>query len=217
MTDIKPFSIPEPPGPLRRGAPWPTMDPHLVDQDPPDGEEDVDRLELFESRLVDEELRPDEAERARQVALEDGRVREFLGGERITDFGAALIKAKAEDELDLLRYHFFSCDTFRTVQVVFDRAKLEILEVTSPNGQPAPLAEEVEHAVSLAAAALAVDRGFVGQAIFVTRDDPADPLFRHRLADVRFGKPYERRPRLRALVDLCEERVLDKGEFRRAG
>jgi hypothetical protein len=216
MTDENQFPLPKPPGLLGRGAPWPTADPPLVDQDPPDGREDIERLEPFESTPLEDELTREEGDRARQIALEEPRVRELLGGDRVTDFGAALVKGKDEGQPDLLRYQFFSCDTLRSVQIVFGRSTLAVLEVTSAEGQPAPLPEEVDRAISLAAAELAVDRGLIGQAIFITREDPNDPLFRHRLADVRFGKPEERRPRLRALVDLCDERVVDSGEFRGA-
>lgn len=216
MTDVNRFPLPKPPGSLGRGAPWPIWDPPLVDQDPPDGRQDIEMMVPFQSTPLEDELTQDEADRVRQVALEEPRVRELLGGRRVTDFGAALVKAKRDAEPDLVRYQFFSCDTLRSVQIVFERSNLAVVEVISGEGQPAPLPEEVDRAVSLAAAELGVDRGLVGQAIFITREDPNDPLFRHRLADVRFGKADERRPRFRALVDLCDERVLDSGEFRGA-
>jgi hypothetical protein len=208
------FQIPEPPELPRRGAPWPTTTPPLVDQDPPDWQEDVDQWEPFSSDPVDIVISPDESDQARQTALDDDRVREILGDGPVIDSGASAVEGKSDDEPALLRYRLFSCGTLRAVDVLLDRATMAVLEVTSPDGQPAPLPDEIDRAVALAAAQLGIDPAdLVGQAIFVTREDPGDPLFRHRLADVRFGRPDERRPRLRALVDICDESVLDAGEM----
>jgi hypothetical protein len=215
MTDVTPFPLPEPPDSPLRGAPWPRTEPPLVDQDPPDWEEAVDQWEPFASDPIDPDLPQDDVDRARDAALNDGRVREVIGDGRITDFGASGIGDKGDGEPELLRYLLFSCDTLRSADVVLDRATMAVLEVTSPEGQPAPLPEEITLAVTLAANELGVvpDAALVGRAIFVTREDPNDPLFRHRLADVRFGRPEERRPLLRALVDVCDERVLESGNL----
>jgi hypothetical protein len=218
MTDASRSALPEPPAPILRGSPRPIYDPPLVDQDPSEEREDVEQLEILGTTPLEEELTRDEADRAGQVALDDGRVRELLGGARVTDFGGSLVRAKTDLEPDLIRYQFFSCETLRTVGVVMDRATLDVLEVNQMEGQPAALPNEIDRAVSLAAAELGVDAtsGLVGRAIFVTRYNPADPLFGHRLADVRFGRPEERRPQMRALVDVCEERVISAGAFGRA-
>lgn len=217
MAQANGFALPKPPENPRRGSPRPITDPVLVDQDPPDDTEDVERFETFESIALDELLTEGENARALEAALDDGRVRELMGGSRPSDVAAGLVLAKAPGEAELLRFRFFSCETLRSVDVILERASLQVLAVDPVEGQPAPTIEELERAVSLAAAALRVgeESGLVGRAIFVTRADPADMLFRHRLADVRFGKADERRPLLRALVDVCDGRVIDAGDFER--
>jgi hypothetical protein len=215
MAEASRFTIPDPPGPLTRGSPWPTYDPRLVDQDPPDAREDIEQLEVLTSSPLDEELTPEELDRAGLASRSDPRLLELIGDARARDFGGSLTSAKAGGEPDLIRFQFFSCETLRSAEVVLDRATLDVLEVRQMEGQPAPLPDEIDRAVAVATAELRVDpaSGLVGRAIFVTRENPSDPAFGHRLADVRFGRPEERRPRLRALVDLCEERVISAGEF----
>jgi hypothetical protein len=217
MPEQSQFALPSPPEMLSRGSPHPTYEPALVDQEPPGEREDVEDFEIFSSTPLEEELTRDEASRAREAALGHGRVRELIGEPAPTDFGGSLVKAKSAAEPDLIRYSFFSCDTHRSAEVLLDRNSLDVLEVTAIDGQPAPMPEEVDRAVALAAAELGIDAAseLVGRAIFVTRDDAADPLSGHRLADVRFGRPDERRPRVFALVDVCEDRVITTGELRR--
>jgi hypothetical protein len=193
------------------------MDPPLIDQDPARDDEDVAGLEVLTSDALDDEVAADESDRALAAALDDGRVSELVGRGRVINDGVALSKAKDTSEPDLLHYRLFSCETLRSVDVLIERAGLQVVDVVQSEGQPGPTAEELDRAVALAAAELGVDEtsGLVGRAIFMTREDPGDPLFRHRLADCRFGKPDSRRPTLRALVDVCEERVISSGAFGR--
>jgi hypothetical protein len=205
-------AIPEPPELEWRGAPYPVAEPPLVDQEPPDWSEEIEDLTVVASAPVEHnpDPTPDEQEHAVGVSLEDKRVRELTGGERPGLIAVSAIEGKDQSEPPLLRCSFFSCETLQGVEVVLDRASMAVIEVTKSQVQPPLTPQEVDLAVDLGADALGITLApdLVGRAISVTPEQPTDPHFRHRLADVRYGRPDERRAQFRALVDICERSVI---------
>ena len=207
--------LPQPPKLEWRGAPYPVTEPPLVDQDPPDWDEAIEDVTVFVSDPYDGDPDPtqQEVDDAVDVSLRDDRVREVIGVERPTSILVSAIEARDREEPPLLRCSLFSCSALRSVDVVLIRGEMTVIEVTESHVQPPPTPEEIYLAVDLGSRALGIEldanANLVGHAIVVTRVDPSDPHFACRLADVRYGDPAMRLPRFRALVDLCDQTVLD--------
>lgn len=157
-----------------------------------------------------------EAIRERVFAHE--RVQRLQEG-RFVEIGAALRGKPEADERRTVVHVVWDHAARAAVQTTLDADTLEILDVTESTDQPAPTSEEIEQAVAMAARSERLPReveGLVGLALLISPIDPEDPLFGHRVFDVRFFSPDERLPRAAALVDLTDERVLRVGDPRAA-
>jgi len=145
------------------------------------------------------------------------RLRRMRGG-RFTEIGAGLRGKREADERLTVLHVVWDHEARVSIETTLDAETLEILDVVESTDQPAPTQEEIDRAVAIATADQRLAReaegadGLVGMALLVSPVDPQDPLFGHRILDVRFICPEERLPRASALVDLTDETVLRVGD-----
>ncbi|HEX6384615.1 MAG TPA: hypothetical protein VF177_08100 [Anaerolineae bacterium] len=197
---------------------WPIIEPPFRDQRPPYVQEAEEWEPVESSPIADDErmvLTDEMQRRVREVVLRHERLQKLLADRRYFPIGATLRTSKDPDAGSVLLFVLYDYDENQTIEVAMDRDSLEVTDVTTASYQPAPVQEELDHAIDLArqdeklAGRLTDD--LVGMALLVTIDDPEDPLYNHRLFDVRFGRPDERLPRYEALVDLSTETVVHSG------
>lgn len=175
-----------------------------------------DEMEPFTGDTVDDPLagRLDEI-RERVFAHE--RLRRMRRG-RFTEIGAGLRGKREADERLTVLHVVWDHDAHVSIETTLDAETLEVLDVLESTDQPAPTQEEIDRAVEIATADERLardtqqDDGLVGMALLASPVDPQDPLFGHRIFDVRMVCPEERLPRASALVDLTDETVLRVGD-----
>ncbi|MDQ3443272.1 MAG: hypothetical protein M3490_06660 [Chloroflexota bacterium] len=209
------FEIPPPERLEPRPEFPPITNPPLVDQEPVDWPE-PEGFDFVGSDLLDELVSQNDIEGARKIVFCDPRVNDVLGGGSRIGNDPSIIEPKEPDESHLLVFHLYSCDSSNSIEVTFDAGTMDIVGVEMASVQPPLTRDELDTAIDLARQELGLNFGLdlVGRAMGITVDDPSEPLFGRRLADVRIGNPENRLPRHYAMVDLCEGRVLDAGDVR---
>ena len=211
--------LPPPPRQLPHAEAWPVIEPPFRNQRPPWTQE-IEEWEPFRSGSLAENpglLTDDLTARIREAALYHEAVRRVLDGKRHVSIGASLRQDKEDGNAPVALFVIYVYDDDDTIEVLLDGTSLDLIKVATAKYQPAPVQEEIDRAIRLAAVhqslAGRVGEDLEGSAILITRADPRDPLFGHRLLDVRFGCPDERLPRYAALVDLTTEAVVRSGEI----
>lgn len=193
------------------GEPLAIIEPPL--RDLPFAEEDVDEWRPFESDPPEYQLTPELIRRAQVLVLTDDRVRERLGHSRYMLTGTSLRTVKGAPGVVVVTGYNYTEN--RAIEIYLDQEVQRVDEIIDVDYQPAPHREEVEYAVALARGddrlreRLSVD--LEGTAILVSPVNPEDKYYFHRMFDVRFGRPDERLPLYRALVDLSSETVIEAG------
>lgn len=188
------------------------------DQPAPEPEVQYNEWERIDSTPIEDEpvLTDELARAAKSVATSNQRASELLG-DRYVAIGTSLRQKRREDDEPTLVFVAYDYDDDRTVEVVIelDGDDLSVVDVETANYQPAPVAEELDRAIELAAEDEWLDerlsRELEGSAILVTPEVEDEPHGGHRLFDVRFGRPNERLPEYRALVDLSAGTVVETG------
>jgi hypothetical protein len=216
--------LPPPPRLLPLGELRPIVEPAFRDQAPPQTKEEVEEWERFPSSPVEHMLTDELAQHAEAVALASPDVKRLLAGKRYIPIGATLMdegdekpEGEARAQAGTLIFMIYNYTDNVPVQVILDRDARGVRSVAEQVMGPACPAppREIETAIALAREdqrlAERLTEDMEGTAIMVTVEDPAHPLYRHRLLDVRFGYPDERLPRHMALVDLSTERVVRAG------
>jgi hypothetical protein len=197
---VRRVHMPQPPLEPLRGMPeWPG--PRL-DSEP----------ELFEAEPAQDF--GDLLALAEEIARADARVGEHLAGRRHAWLGASRLdaaKGKRGASVVVVIYDY-ERNVAVEVSLGGEGERLEVTGVEEVGYHPAPSDEEVERAIELARG----DRRVAGHlsedleatAILVSDVEQGDRHHGHRRIDVGFGRPDERLPSVRALVDLGAERVL---------
>jgi hypothetical protein len=152
---------------------------------------------------------------ARAIALRDARVSRRLESIPHAFMGGALYSSKDPKAASHIQLVFYDYKSNVAVEVHVDPHKKAVERVIEGQFQPAPTKEELKKAIDLAAKdrriadPIAKD-GLEGRAIQVTPPKGHAHAGR-RLFDVRFGEPNARLPRLKAMVDIGAEAVLEAG------
>ena len=151
--------------------------------------------------------------RALETAREDDRVLEHLGGHRHEWLGASVGEDKESERRSALVVVFdYERNVAVEVRLEDGDGGLRVESVDDAAYHPAPSDEEVRRATELArgdrrvAAQLSDD--LESTAILVSDVEQGDRHHGARRIEIGFGRADERLPRIRALVDLTEERVL---------
>jgi VCPO second helical-bundle domain len=215
--------LPPPPRMLPYGELRPVIEPAFRDQEPPRTQEEVEEWEPFPSGPLEHVLTDELAQRAEQVALASPEVRRLLAEKRYIAIGASLMdegdekpEGEARAQAGTLIFMIYNYTDNMAIQVTLDRNAQSVIRAVERFPDPCPpRSVEIDQAVTLARQdhrlAEHLTEDMEGTAIMVTMADPAHPLYRHRLFDVRFGYSDERLPRQMALVDLSDERVVRAG------
>ncbi|MFL5909596.1 MAG: hypothetical protein ACJ768_03355 [Gaiellaceae bacterium] len=151
--------------------------------------------------------------RALETAREDDRVLEHLSERRHAWLGAGVLENK-EGEGRSVVVVIFDYERNVAVEVGLEEADggLRVVSVDDVAYHPAPSDEEIRRATEMARG----DRRVVAQlsdelestAILVSDVEQGDRHHGARRIEIGFGRADERLPRIRALVDLTEERVV---------
>jgi hypothetical protein len=176
-----------------------------------------DEVEAFESDRTS--LGPSEQliAAASDVALADERLRQRLEGHRHRTLGVSLRDSGKEDEAEAVVLVIWDYDgrVSLEVEMTGSEAELRVTDIRADDQQPAPSDEEIALAISIARADERVlrelEEDFESMAILASSVEPGDRHYGERRLDVGFGPSDERMPRVRALVDLGQERVLAVG------
>jgi hypothetical protein len=175
-----------------------------------------DEIEPFASEPVRDPL-AERLDEIRERAFAHERLRRLRGG-RFTEIGAALRGKREADEPLTVLHVVWDHEARVSIETTLDAETLEVVDVVESTEQPAPTQDEIDRAVAIATADERLAReagersGLVGMALLVSPVDPQDPLFGHRVLDVRFVYPEERLPRASAVVDLTDEVVVRVGD-----
>ncbi|MFI9719447.1 hypothetical protein ACIHFE_07280 [Streptomyces sp. NPDC052396] len=148
------------------------------------------------------------------VLLADERVRGALQGHRYAFLGASTTddgKGGAAPAGILALLYDYTAG--HALEVTVHRAELTVTAIAAGAGQPALSTVETERAVALArahpATAPRLAAGFVPMVLLTSDVGEGDRHHGRRRAYVGFGPPGERLPRVRVIVDLGEERVVE--------
>ena len=203
--------VPRPPKLRRVYEPAPSIHPPLRGMPDWPGPPLDKEPETFEPELT--ERYADLAARALEAAQSDERVREHLGDRRHEWLGASVREDK-EREVPLALAVAFDYDRNVAVEVVLEGTaeSLRVASVEDAAYHPPPSDGEVRRATEMARA----DRRVTGRisddlestAILVSDVEQGDRHHGTRRIEIGFSHPEERLPRIRALVDLTEDRVL---------
>ncbi len=151
--------------------------------------------------------------RAQALVEGDERVREHFGGRRHVWVGASALDPKGERRASALVVAFdYERNVAVEVEVHGEGDALSVIDVNEAAYHPAPSDEEIERATGLARE----DRRVAGHlaeeleasALLVSDVEQGDRHYGTRRIEIDFCDPEERLPRVRALVDLAQERVL---------
>jgi hypothetical protein len=173
-----------------------------------------DDIEPFVSERVGGPIRADALAAVRDVAFSHERMQRRRQG-RMVEIGLTHRGKPDRDEAQTLLYVMYDYDANVAVEVTLDARGKKIIDVTESADQPAPVQEEVERAIRMAAADDRIRSDvseLQGSAILVSPVDPLASDYGHRQFDVRFGCADERRPRFAALVDLSTDLVVRVGD-----
>jgi hypothetical protein len=203
--------VPRPPSVHGVEVPAPLIDPPLRGMPEWPGRPLDSEPERFEVEVVDH--LGDMLIRASELAREDERVRKHLGSGRHVWIGPSALDRK-DDEGPLAVVVVFDYERGVAVEVAIggEGDELRVLGVEDAAYHPPPSDEEVTRATELSRE----DRRVVGHlseeleatAILVSDVEQGDRHFGTRRIEIGFGRADERLPRIRALVDLGEDRVL---------
>jgi hypothetical protein len=204
--------VPPPPRLLPNGELRPIIEPPLREMVPFPGAGSIEEWEHYASSFVENRLRTEVVNRAKDIAMADDRVKRLLGDKRHIAIGASLLEKRKEPKEVSLLYVFYNYTDNFTVEVYLDHDAQQITDVVKAHYQPAPLQQEIEQAIAMARKdrrlADRLTEDLEGMAIMVSPNDPDGAYYFHRQFDVRFGCPDERLPRFGALVDLSSETVI---------
>jgi hypothetical protein len=154
---------------------------------------------------------------ASELALGDRRVSRRLKGHRHSVTGVSLRDGGKDGEERVLVVVIWDYDGRVTIEAELTGAgtELSVRDVRTDDQQPAPSDEEIELAIRIARSdervARELEDGFEAMAILASAVEAGDLHYGRRRLDLGFGPADERMPRVRALVDLGEERVLAVG------
>jgi hypothetical protein len=175
-------------------------------------------FELLESERVEGPDWDALSRRALEVAEADERVRERLGDARVAALGASIrgdVKKKTRVFPVFVLYYDYDAGVTVEVELAAEGDEMAVVGIQDADYQAAPSDEEIERAIELARADRRVTgritRDLVPRVILVSDVEPGDRHHGTRRLEVAFGRPTERLPRLRTLVDLGAEQVLGVG------
>jgi hypothetical protein len=212
LADSERIEIPRLPVGRSRAELPPIIEPPLRDMPEFDGRPPDSGPERFEGEpleLPGEEL----AQRATELALADERVHRELEGGRYSVSGVSwLLDRKDDGPAAVVVIYSYARGVALEVSLVGEGDRLQVSDLAAVDSQPPPSDEEVELAIRLARDDRRIS-DFVqddSQAMVLLTSvvERGDQDYGRRRVLVAFGPPEERLPRLRALVDLGEERVL---------
>jgi hypothetical protein len=191
----------------------PALDPALRDMPEWPGEPvesgpnpvEVERMDPFSRLLAD----------AQDRARSDERVREYLAGHRHAFLGASLLDVKEAGRTVVVLVYDYERNTALEITLAGEGEAFEVVGVEDVRYQPPPSDEEIQRATELARSdervAGHLSDDLESTAILVSDVEQGDRHYGFRRIEIGFGRPDERLPRVRALVDLSEERVLGVG------
>ncbi len=202
------------PRPTRAGAvevPAPLIEPPLREMPEWPGaplEREPEPLEVEPGEEIDGFLA-----QAQEAAQADRRVREHLGGSRSVWIGASALHAKDEDGPSAVAVAFdYDRHVAVEVRLAGKEGGLEVIDVADAPYHPAPSDEEIARATEMARGdrrvAEQLSEELESTAILVSDVEQGDRHYGSRRIEIGFGRPDERLPLIRALVDLGAERVL---------
>ena len=207
--------LPPPPRPYEYGEFRAIIEPPIRDMVPFPGKEGVDEWEPFHSEGGKDPLPLELVSLAEKTSLADQRVKKLLDGKRFTRIGASWPDVRGKEESGSLLFVFFNYDDGLAIDVTLEPNGMAVRDVAAKRYQPAPTAKEVEEVIALAREERRLSKlltdDMEGMVLLISPSDPADPLYGHRLFDVRFGYADERLPRYWTHIDLSSKRVLKVG------
>lgn len=196
----------------------PVIEPRLRDMPPYPGPGVEGGFEVVRSEPLDGQELDALARRALEIAETDDRVRQRLADHRFAGLGASVSsRDKERGRTDTVLVLFYDYDSNVTVEVELagEAEELTVVRVEDADYQPAPSDDEIERAIALARAdrrvAARVTDDLTPRTILVSAVEQGDRHHGTRRLEVAFGRPTERLPRLRTLVDLGAEKVLGVG------
>jgi hypothetical protein len=191
------------------------IEPPLRDIPDFDGREPESGPERFDSEPL--ELPGKEmVQRATELALADERVRRELAGGRYSVSGVSwLLDRKGDGPAGIVVIYSHARGLALEVSLVGEGDQLQVSDLAAVDSQPPPSDEEVELAIRLAGDDRRISDymadDFEATVLLTSAVERGDQHHGRRRVLVAFGPPAERLPRLRALVDLGQERVLAAG------
>lgn len=173
----------------------------------------IEAWEPFESGAFPEHLTEEVLAGALVLALCDERVARLLDGKHYRGIGVSVLGQRRRPDAVTLLAVFYDYTDDVVIEAAVDVDFQRVSHVAVKRYQPAPVEEEIAHAVGLARRDLRIAEHFreemEGAAILLTHTRSACPI--HRVLDVRFLYPDERLPELMAIVDLSTDTVLTAG------
>jgi len=188
-------------------VPYPEFVPPFDDQVPPDYEEQINVREAYVGTRHD----MTEATAAAAALMESARrqsdVMEAVG-KRFKILGTVFKEVKGQPDKNSHVVIIYSYTNNVVVEARFRKG--DLVDIVKRRYQPPLDQAEIRRAVELVVFPPDIPRSdsWEASAIGATRLDPVDPLVHHRLVDVGFGEPGERLPRVIALVDLSDEKMI---------
>ena len=151
--------------------------------------------------------------RAQALVEGDERVQKHFAGRRYAWLGACALDSKDEGSASALVVAFdYERNVAVEVEVHGEGGALRVSEVNEAAYHPAPSDEEVERAIGLAREDRRVAGHLEGEleasGLLVSDVEQGDRHHGTRRIEIDFCEPEERLPRVRAIVDLSNERVL---------
>ena len=188
---------------------WPTPVPPLVDQDPPDWQEVAAGFISVPSAAVPPEVSDDEVRAAVASASSDGQVLELLGGPPTSELSTGLVERK-DGEPPLVLVTLLRCPGSKVVLAWVDTSTSAVVRVEQADASASPTPTEIERAVELATLELGsrLETGLEGRGMTIAGSGASAG---RRLIDVRFVQPEERQARGYAIIDVCDDQVIDSG------
>jgi hypothetical protein len=175
-------------------------------------------FEVVRSESLDGQEREALARRALEIAERDERVRERLAGRHFAALGASVWSDDKEVGRTVpVLVLFYDYDSNATVEVELaaEAEELTVVRIEDADYQPAPSDDEIERAIALARedrrVAARITDDLTPRTILVSTVEQGDRHHGTRRLEVAFGRPAERLPRIRTLVDLGAEKVLSVG------
>jgi hypothetical protein len=213
-TDKAVYSLEPPPRMQMLGELPAVIEPRLRGL-PPFAGERIEAWEPFESGAFSEHLTEEVRAGALALARCDERVARLLEGKRYRGIGVSVLGQRRRPGAVTLLSVFYDYTDDVVIEATVDADLKEVSHVAVRHYQPAPLEEEIAHAVAMARKDLRIAEqlceGMEGLAILLAHGDTRSARPLHRVLDVRFIYPDERLPELMAIVDLSTDTVLMAG------